>query len=165
MTHALTIFIAPISARDNNLSNNPRPPPRPSLPDDHDTWVRSLPWASLWILNGHAFYVLETKLSSFGPLLYNMSGSPAKPKSRRIPVFVFPEELKFVEQDQSSHKQVLTLYNPYDFNVKFEGTSTWYQVTSDHLIVFVQCSVMFQRDMRWWSRRGSSRLSAVWTCQ
>lgn len=50
-----------------------------------------------------------------------MSASTAKPKSKRIPVFVFPEELRFVEKDQSSHKQVLTLYNPYDFNVKFEG--------------------------------------------
>ena len=57
-----------------------------------------------------------------------MSGSsatsPAKPKSspdKRIPVFVFPEELKFSEGDQCSHKQVLTLYNPYDFNVTFEG--------------------------------------------
>ncbi len=43
------------------------------------------------------------------------------PKIKKIPVFSFPEELKFVVDDQSSHKQVLTLYNPYDFNVKFEG--------------------------------------------
>jgi P pilus assembly chaperone PapD len=46
-----------------------------------------------------------------------MSGSSTK----RIPVFVSPEELKFVEKDQSSHKQVLTVYNPYDFNINFEG--------------------------------------------
>ena len=53
-----------------------------------------------------------------------MSGSiasSAKSKTKRIPVFVFPEELKFVEKDQSSHKQVLTVYNPYDFDVRFEG--------------------------------------------
>ena len=45
----------------------------------------------------------------------------SKTKEKKIPVFVFPEELKFVEGDQSSHKQVLTLYNPYDFNIRFEG--------------------------------------------
>ena len=42
-------------------------------------------------------------------------------RDKRIPVFVFPEDLKFVEGDPSSHKQVLTLYNPYDFNIKFES--------------------------------------------
>lgn len=42
-------------------------------------------------------------------------------KKEKIPVFVFPEELKFIEEDQSSHKQVLTLYNPYDFDIRFEG--------------------------------------------
>ena len=40
---------------------------------------------------------------------------------KRLPVFVFPEELQFVSEDDSSHKQVLTLYNPYDFNIKFQG--------------------------------------------
>lgn len=56
-----------------------------------------------------------------------MSGIPTSSShkksshARKIPVFVFPEELKFVEEDQSSHKQVLTLYNPYDFNIRFEG--------------------------------------------
>lgn len=48
--------------------------------------------------------------------------SSTKPtRDKKIPVFVFPEDLKFVEGDSSSHKQVLTLYNPYDFNIKFEG--------------------------------------------
>lgn len=53
------------------------------------------------------------------------SSTTAKPvHDRKLPVFVFPEELKFVEGDQSSHKQVLTLYNPYDFNIQFEGQLT-----------------------------------------
>lgn len=49
------------------------------------------------------------------------SKNHSKTKEKKIPVFIFPEELKFVEGDQSSHKQVLTLYNPYDFDVRFEG--------------------------------------------
>ena len=40
---------------------------------------------------------------------------------KRLPVFVFPEELLFVGDDDTSHKQVLTIYNPYEFNTKFQG--------------------------------------------
>ena len=39
----------------------------------------------------------------------------------RLPVFVFPTSLTFYSDDQSSHKQVLTLYNPYEFTLKFKG--------------------------------------------
>lgn len=38
-----------------------------------------------------------------------------------LPVFVFPTELVFYADEQSSHKQVLTLYNPYEFALKFKG--------------------------------------------
>lgn len=41
-----------------------------------------------------------------------------------LPVFVFPTELVFYADDQTSHKQVLTLYNPYEFALKFKGQST-----------------------------------------
>lgn len=49
--------------------------------------------------------------------------SPTKTSksSSSLPVFVFPEELQFVEADRASHKQVLTIYNPYAFSVRFEG--------------------------------------------
>ena len=40
---------------------------------------------------------------------------------KRLPVFVFPEELRFVSPDERTHKQVMTLYNPYDFNLNFKG--------------------------------------------
>jgi hypothetical protein len=40
-----------------------------------------------------------------------------------LPVFVFPTELIFYADDQSTHKQVLTLYNPYEFALKFKGES------------------------------------------
>lgn len=38
-----------------------------------------------------------------------------------LPVFVFPTELVFYADKQASHKQVLTLYNPYEFALKFKG--------------------------------------------
>uniref|UniRef100_H2M266 Motile sperm domain containing 1 n=1 Tax=Oryzias latipes TaxID=8090 RepID=H2M266_ORYLA len=38
-----------------------------------------------------------------------------------LPVFVFPNELVFYADEQASHKQVLTLYNPYEFALKFKG--------------------------------------------
>lgn len=41
-----------------------------------------------------------------------------------LPVFVFPTELVFYADDQTSHKQVLTLYNPYEFALKFKGQSS-----------------------------------------
>ena len=37
-------------------------------------------------------------------------------------MFVFPEELQFSVEDESSHKQILTIYNPYEFNIQFQGT-------------------------------------------
>lgn len=40
---------------------------------------------------------------------------------RKFPVFVFPQSITFYLDDQSTHKQVLTLYNPYEFPVKFKG--------------------------------------------
>lgn len=40
---------------------------------------------------------------------------------QKCPVFVFPQSITFFLDEQSSHKQVLTLYNPYEFPVKFKG--------------------------------------------
>ncbi|XP_043932177.1 motile sperm domain-containing protein 1-like [Protopterus annectens] len=42
----------------------------------------------------------------------------------RVPVFVFPAELAFYASDQTSHKQVLTIYNPYRAVLKFKVLST-----------------------------------------
>ncbi|XP_036404773.1 motile sperm domain-containing protein 1-like [Megalops cyprinoides] len=41
-----------------------------------------------------------------------------------LPVFVFPTELAFYADEQASHKQVLTLYNPYEFALKFKVLCT-----------------------------------------
>ncbi|XP_023022869.1 motile sperm domain-containing protein 1 [Leptinotarsa decemlineata] len=46
------------------------------------------------------------------------------PENIRIPVFVFPTELKFYLPSKSSHKQVLSIYNPYDFKIKYKVLST-----------------------------------------
>ncbi|KAM7389416.1 hypothetical protein PAMP_023397 [Pampus punctatissimus] len=41
-----------------------------------------------------------------------------------LPVFVFPTELVFYADEQTSHKKVLTLYNPYEFALKFKVLCT-----------------------------------------
>ncbi|XP_033309980.1 motile sperm domain-containing protein 1-like isoform X2 [Bombus vosnesenskii] len=43
---------------------------------------------------------------------------------RKLPVFVFPQNITFFLDDQSTHKQVLTLYNPYDFPIRFKVLCT-----------------------------------------
>ncbi|KAL3846913.1 hypothetical protein ACJMK2_017861 [Sinanodonta woodiana] len=42
----------------------------------------------------------------------------------KLPVFVFPTTLTFYSNDQSSHKQILTLYNPYEGPLKFKVLCT-----------------------------------------
>jgi len=37
-----------------------------------------------------------------------------------LPVFVKPKNLKFCEKIKSSHKQILTIYNPYQFVIKYK---------------------------------------------
>lgn len=41
-----------------------------------------------------------------------------------LPVFLFPSELIFYCEDRSSHRRVLTLYNPYNFNLSFKMLCT-----------------------------------------
>ena len=38
-----------------------------------------------------------------------------------LPVFVFPSNVMFYFDEPSSFKQILNLYNPYDFAIKFKG--------------------------------------------
>ena len=49
------------------------------------------------------------------------SGKSASYIDGKLPVFVFPASVTFYADDQSSHKQVLTLYNPYEFVLRFRG--------------------------------------------
>ncbi|XP_060869676.1 LOW QUALITY PROTEIN: motile sperm domain-containing protein 1-like, partial [Metopolophium dirhodum] len=38
----------------------------------------------------------------------------------KVPVFVSPQSLTFSLEDKSSHRQIITLFNPYDFPVRFK---------------------------------------------
>lgn len=61
-----------------------------------------------------------------------------------LPVFVFPTELVFYADEQASHKQVLTLYNPYEFALKFKVLCTApnkYAVVDSTGAVKPQCCV------------------------
>jgi hypothetical protein len=40
---------------------------------------------------------------------------------KNFPVFVFPVSLEFYLSARHTHKQLLTVYNPYDFSVNFKG--------------------------------------------
>ncbi|XP_030631880.1 motile sperm domain-containing protein 1-like [Chanos chanos] len=51
---------------------------------------------------------------------YRGSNNP----SECLPVFVFPTELLFFSGQHSSHRRVLTLYNPYNFSVRFKMRCT-----------------------------------------
>ncbi|XP_074690812.1 motile sperm domain-containing protein 1 isoform X1 [Strix aluco] len=71
-----------------------------------------------------------------------------------LPVFVFPTELIFYADDQSTYKQVLTLYNPYEFALKFKvlcTTPNKYAVVDATGAVKPQCCVdivIRHRDVR-----------------
>ncbi|KAK2863530.1 hypothetical protein Q5P01_003063 [Channa striata] len=41
-----------------------------------------------------------------------------------LPVFLFPSELVFYSEQRSSHRRVLTLYNPYSFSINFKMLCT-----------------------------------------
>jgi len=47
----------------------------------------------------------------------NMATSIGAPIPGPRPVFVFPGSLDFYLEDLTTHKRVLTLYNPYDVDI------------------------------------------------
>uniref|UniRef100_A0A8C5LLH0 Motile sperm domain-containing protein 3 n=1 Tax=Leptobrachium leishanense TaxID=445787 RepID=A0A8C5LLH0_9ANUR len=50
---------------------------------------------------------------------------PSLPAARSsFPVFIFPPSLEFYADDQASHKQVLTLYNPFPYVLRYKVLST-----------------------------------------
>ncbi|KAL2079415.1 hypothetical protein ACEWY4_025159 [Coilia grayii] len=50
--------------------------------------------------------------------------SPPVGPAEILPVFVFPTELVFYEGQRSTHKRVLTFYNPYNFPLRFKMLCT-----------------------------------------
>ncbi|XP_065332546.1 motile sperm domain-containing protein 1-like [Cloeon dipterum] len=62
----------------------------------------------------------------------------------KIPIFVFPNTISFYLEDQRTHKQVLTLYNPYEFPIKFQVLCTApkkYMVVDSSGSVAAKCCV------------------------
>jgi len=61
-----------------------------------------------------------------------------------LPVFVFPTSLNFYTDDPSSHKQVLTLYNPYEFTVLFKvlcNNPSKYNVVEPEGLINSKCCI------------------------
>ncbi|XP_039289917.1 motile sperm domain-containing protein 1 [Nilaparvata lugens] len=62
----------------------------------------------------------------------------------KLPVFIFPTSIVFYLEDKTSHKQVLTLYNPYDFVISFRVLCTAprkYTVVDSEGTVKSQCCI------------------------
>jgi len=47
--------------------------------------------------------------------------SSALSADAKLPLFVFPTSLNFYSDDPTSHRQLLTVYNPYNFSLKYKG--------------------------------------------
>ena len=52
----------------------------------------------------------------------------------KVPVFVFPVQLDFYYEDQTTHKRVVTIYNPYEFDVTFK-VNDWLDCDSSDRII------------------------------
>ncbi|XP_045601564.1 motile sperm domain-containing protein 1 [Procambarus clarkii] len=62
----------------------------------------------------------------------------------RVPVFVFPPSLTFYVADHTSHKQIVTLYNPYEFCISYTvlcNNPSCFNVDSPKGIVRSKCSL------------------------
>ncbi|XP_042238924.1 motile sperm domain-containing protein 1-like [Homarus americanus] len=62
----------------------------------------------------------------------------------RLPVFVFPQSLTFYVADQTTHKQIVTLYNPYDFRISYSvlcNNPSCFTVDSPKGFVRAKCSL------------------------
>ncbi|XP_013416374.1 motile sperm domain-containing protein 1-like [Lingula anatina] len=73
-----------------------------------------------------------------------MQSPPSSLSDGKLPVFVFPSSLIFYSDDQSTHKQVLTLYNPYEMALKFKVQCTApkkYSVIDPEGVVKPRCCV------------------------
>jgi hypothetical protein len=72
--------------------------------------------------SGHAAGTASSSSSSSTSGQPGSVSAPSAAFSSRIPpVFVFPSQIEFYEDDPTTHKRVLTIYNPYDLEVAFKG--------------------------------------------
>ncbi|BES92703.1 Hypothetical protein NTJ_05512 [Nesidiocoris tenuis] len=68
---------------------------------------------------------------------------PGSSLDEKIPVFVFPNSLDFYSADKS-HKRLLTVYNPYEFGVRFKVLCTApekYEVSSPEGKIKPKCQI------------------------
>lgn len=83
-----------------------------------------------------------------------------------LPVFLFPSELLFHSEDRNSHRRVLTLYNPYNFNLSFKmlctAPSLYRVVEAEGSVRAKSCVDLVVRHLdvssRHWGRRDRFRL-------
>ncbi|XP_070785853.1 motile sperm domain-containing protein 1-like [Enoplosus armatus] len=83
-----------------------------------------------------------------------------------LPVFLFPSELLFYSEQRSSHRRVLTLYNPYSFSLSFKmlctAPSLYRVVEAEGSVRAKSCVDLVVRHLdvspRHWGRRDRFRL-------
>ncbi|XP_076019173.1 motile sperm domain-containing protein 1-like isoform X1 [Genypterus blacodes] len=83
-----------------------------------------------------------------------------------LPVFLFPSELLFYSEERSSHRRVLTLYNPYSFTLSFKvlctAPSLYRVVEAEGSVRAKSCVDLVVRHLdvssRNWGRRDRFRL-------
>ncbi|XP_010863216.1 motile sperm domain-containing protein 1 [Esox lucius] len=94
------------------------------------------------------------------------SPSPHETPPTPLPVFLFPSELVFYSGQRSSHRRVLTLYNPYTFTIMFKmlctSPSRYSVVEAEGSVRAKSCIdlVVRHKDVspRHWGRRDRFRL-------
>ena len=73
----------------------------------------------------------------------------------KVPVFVFPVQLDFYYEDQTTHKRLVTIYNPYEFDVTFKVKRLERRVI---ILILSQslprCCATILRSTLWWSLKG-----------
>lgn len=60
---------------------------------------------------------------------------------KNFPVFVFPVSLEFYLNARHTHKQLLTVYNPYDFSVNFKGIYDKHMINVFSHMVYVKKNI------------------------
>ncbi|XP_026180303.1 motile sperm domain-containing protein 1-like [Mastacembelus armatus] len=83
-----------------------------------------------------------------------------------LPVFLFPSELVFYPEQRSSHRRVLTLYNPYSFRISFKmlctAPSLYRVVEAEGCVQAKSCVDLVVRHLdvspRNWGRRDRFRM-------
>lgn len=123
----------------------------------------------LWVFVDVLLIVEGTKFHSFRVCCFRLWWDSLRKIMKNFPVFVFPVSLEFYLNARHTYKQLLTLYNPYDFAVNFKGEvrdhleCLWYQIfwLLIYAIGLLQYCVRLQTSSQSSTRKGWSRRKAV----